>query len=85
MDLCSECEKTLAQTEEGQMTSALETSKTLLALCGLEGLAIRGEGERGGGAARAAELAQLQIRMMEVCVCVAERKTLRCVYTYFHP
>ena len=73
VDLCSECEKALAQTEEGQLTAALEVSKKLLSSCGLKGLAIEEEeeeGEGGGGgsseAAKAAELSQLQIRMMEV-------------------
>ena len=74
MDLCSECEKALAQGEDGQMTSALETSRKLLSSCSLERLAIAEEDEEGGGrevVVRAAELSQLQIRMMEVLyVCI---------------
>ena len=74
MDLCSECEKALAQGEDGQMASALETSRKLLSSCSLERLAIAEEDEEGGGrevVVRAAELSQLQIRMMEVLyVCI---------------
>ena len=74
MDLCSECERALAQTDDHQLTSALQTSQKLLASCGLEGLAIAGEGEGEGErervSAKAAELSQLQLGMMEVCVCV---------------
>ena len=68
MDLCSECERVLAQGEDGQMGSALEVSRKLLSSCSLERLAIAEEDEEGGGreVVRAAELSQLQIRMMEV-------------------
>ena len=78
VDLCSECERALAQIEEKQLTSALDSSRSLLdSSCNLDHLAIperEGEGGRGGGGKgggegeKAAELSQLQLRMMEVCV-----------------
>ena len=92
MDLCSECEKALAQIEQKQLTSALESSRSLLdSSCNLDHLAIPeregeggrggegkgggegeggrgGEGKGGGEGEKAAELSQLQLRMMEVCV-----------------
>ena len=70
VDLCSECEKALVQAEEGLLNSALQTSQKLLESCGLERLVVQEEEEegeeRGKEAAKAAEISQLQIRMMEV-------------------
>ena len=71
MDLCSECEKALAQTDDAYLTSSLTASQQLLESVSLEGLEIEeGGAERVGGveeeAKKGAELSQLQVRMMEV-------------------
>ena len=68
MDLCSECEKALAQAEDRQVTAALTSSQQLLESCQLDRLELgegEGEGEE-GVVEKAAELAQLEVRMMEV-------------------
>ena len=67
MDLCSECEKALAQAEDSQVTAVLTSSQQLLESCQLDRLELgEGEGEEEGVVEKAAELAQLQVRMMEV-------------------
>ena len=71
MDLCSECEKALAQADDAYLTSSLAASQQLLESVSLEGLEIEeGGAERVGGveeeAKKGAELSQLQVRMMEV-------------------
>lgn len=68
VDLCSECEKALAQAEDRQLSTALATSQQLLESCTLNGLEIQeveGE-EEGGGREEAKKGAELQVRMMEV-------------------
>ena len=74
IDLCSECEKALAQVEDRQLTAAIENSQKLMeSFCKLDGLVFEQEvvGEKGkkggkGGADKAEEIAQLQMRMTEV-------------------
>ena len=71
VDLCSECEKALAQADDAYLSSSLAASQQLLESVNLEELEIvEGEGEGEGGvgeeAKKGAELSQLQVRMMEV-------------------